>query len=157
MIPRQSGRSGGHKPSDVWLGELQRDIDRARRTNTQLIAAYVGVDGRKVGGDSRGADGGGLPAHVGAVLRSDLGSYESVVRLGSDVLVCTFADTTIETVRRRFDQIVLKLNGALDPQTVTVGFAELARGDSPMDLVDRADRAQITARDAQIRGGRRGH
>jgi hypothetical protein len=33
--------------------------------------------------------------------------------------------------------------------SITVGFAQLARGDSPMDLIDRADRQLIAARDTR--------
>ena len=78
--------------------------------------------------------------HIIAVLQSQLRSYEPIVRLGGDEFVCTISGTTIERVRERFARIVAELGLTPDDGSITVGFAELARGDSPLDLIDRADR-----------------
>lgn len=134
------------------LANVQRDIDRARRGNGRLIAAYVDVDGLKATNDSKGHHAGDLRLkHIVNVLQSNLRSYESVIRLGGDEFVCTISDTTIEKVRQRFDQITAKLATMPDDGSITVGFAELAQDDSPMDLINRADSELIASRNSQSR------
>jgi len=52
----------------------------------------------------------------------------------------------IESARQRFARIIAQLSLTPDDGSITVGFAQLVRGDSPMDLIDRADRQLIAAR-----------
>jgi diguanylate cyclase (GGDEF)-like protein len=132
------------------LADVQREIDRAHRGNGQLIAAYVDVDGLKATNDSKGHHAGDLMLkHIVGVLRTHLRSYEPLVRLGGDEFVCTISETTIESVRERFAQITAQLSLTPDDGSITVGFAQLAWGDSPMDIIDRADSELIAARDRQ--------
>ena len=132
------------------LADMQRDIDRAHRSNGRLVAVYVDVDNLKATNDSKGHHAGDLMLkHIVAVLQTHLRSYERVVRLGGDEFVCTVSDTAIETMRERFDQITAQLSLTPDDGAITVGFAQLAQGDSPTDLIDRADRELIAARDTR--------
>lgn len=86
-----------------------------------------------------------------ALVRSitHLRSYEQVIRLSGDEFICTISDATIESVRERFGQITQQLNITPDDGSITVGFAQLVQGDSPMDLIDRADSDLIAARNTQ--------
>lgn len=137
------------------LANMQREIDRARRGSGRLIAAYVDVDGLKATNDSKGHRAGdAMLKHIVDVLQTNLRSYESIVRLGGDEFVCTISDATIESVRQRFDEITAELTITPDDGSITVGFAELARGDSPMDLIDRADSGLIATREAHGRDQR---
>jgi diguanylate cyclase (GGDEF)-like protein len=137
------------------LADIRREIDRAQRGSGRLIAVYVDVDGLKAVNDSKGHHVGDLMLkHIVSVLRTHLRSYEQVVRLGGDEFVCTISDTTIESARERFAQITAKLSLTPDDGSITVGFAELATGDTPMDLIDRADRQLITTRATPSRGRR---
>jgi diguanylate cyclase (GGDEF)-like protein len=132
------------------LAELQREIHRANRGNGQLIVAYVDVDDLKATNDSKGRHAGDLILkHIVNVLQTNLRSYASVVRLSGDEFACAISDTTIENVRQRFDEITAELSLTPDDGSISVGFAELVRGDSPMDLIDRADRRLIASRDTQ--------
>jgi diguanylate cyclase (GGDEF)-like protein len=132
------------------LAEIQHEIDRANRGDGRLIAIYVDVDGLKATNDSKGHHAGDLMLkHIVDVLRTQLRSYEPVVRVGGDEFVCTISGTTIERARERFAQIVAQLSLTPDAGSITVGFAQLARGDSLMDLIDRADRQLIAAREAR--------
>jgi len=45
--------------------------------------------------------------------------------------------------------IIARLSLTPDDGSITVGFAQLAWGDSPMDIIDRADSELIAARDRQ--------
>jgi GGDEF domain-containing protein len=87
--------------------------------------------------------------HIVDVLRTQLRSYEPIVRVGGDEFVCTISGTTIEHARERFARIIAQLSLTPDAGSITVGFAQLARGDSSMDLIDRADRQLIAARKAR--------
>lgn len=147
MIPSRPDRDDGQTLSD-----LQRVIDRARRADGRLIAAYVDVDGLEVGNDSSAHHAGDARLrHIVAILQANLRSFESIVRLGDHSFVCTFSNITIDTLRQRFDEITAELSLTPDAGTIAVGLAELARGDSPMDLIDRADRSLITSRDTKLR------
>jgi diguanylate cyclase (GGDEF)-like protein len=131
------------------LADVRREIDRVRRGDGRLVAAYVDVDGLKAINDSRGHHAGdAMLQHVVGVLQTHLRSYESVIRLGGDEFLCTLSGATIQKARERFDEITAELMGTPEAGSITVGFAQLADGDSPMDLIDRADRELIAARDA---------
>jgi diguanylate cyclase (GGDEF)-like protein len=138
----------GARRRAAGLADIRREIDRAQRSNGRLIAAYVDVDGLKATNDSKGHHAGDLMLkHIVSVLQTHLRSYEQVVRLGGDEFVCTISDATIDGVRERFDEIAAELSVTPDDGSITVGFAQLAQGDSPMDLIDRADSELIAARD----------
>ena len=65
-------------------------------------------------------------------------------------------DTSIENVRQRFGEITAQLSLTPDDGSISVGFAQLVRGDSPLDLIGRADRRLIASRDTQSRNRRSG-
>jgi diguanylate cyclase (GGDEF)-like protein len=130
------------------LADIRREIDRAQRGDGRLIAVYVDVDGLKVTNDTKGHHAGDVMlTHVVGVIQTHLRSYEQVVRLGGDEFVCTIADATIDSVRERFDGISAELSLTPGDGSITVGFAQLVKGDSPMDLIDRADSELIAERD----------
>jgi diguanylate cyclase (GGDEF)-like protein len=140
----------GARRRAAGLTDIRHEIDRAQRADGRLIAAYVDIDGLKAINDSEGHHAGDVMLkHVVAVLRRHLRSYEQVVRLGGDEFVCTMSDTTLESVRGRFDLIAAELNLAPGHGSITVGFAQLQKGDTPMDLIDRADRHLIATRTAE--------
>jgi diguanylate cyclase (GGDEF)-like protein len=137
------------------LADIRREIDRTERGNGRLVAAYVDVDGLKATNDSNGHHAGDLLLrHIVTVMKTHLRSQEPIVRLGGDEFVCTISDTTIESVRERFDKIAAELDGTPHGGSITVGFAQLAHGDSPMALIDRADSALIAVRDTPGRDRR---
>ena len=84
--------------------------------------------------------------HIVDVLRTQLRSYEPIVRVGGDEFVCTMSGTTIERARERFAEIVAQLSLTPGDGSITAGFSQLAPGDSLMDLIDRADMELIAAR-----------
>jgi diguanylate cyclase (GGDEF)-like protein len=137
----------GARRRDPGLVDMQREVDRAHRANGRLIAAYVDIDGLKATNDAQGHHAGDvLLKHVVGVLQANLRSYEPIIRVGGDEFVCALSDTTIEIVRKRFDQISAQLSLTPGEGSITVGFAGLEAGDSAMDLIDRADSALIASR-----------
>ena len=132
------------------LADIQREIDRANRGDGQLIAVYVDVDGLKTTNDSKGHHAGDLMLkHIVDVMRTQLRSYEPVVRVGGDEFVCTISGTTLERARERFARIIAQLSLTPDGGSITVGLARLVQGDSPMNLIDRADAQLLAAREAR--------
>lgn len=140
LLSRRSSAGNG-------LAELQRQIDHARRRGGRLVVAYVDIDGLKATNETKGHSArDAILKHVVGVVQSHLRSYEPIVRLGGDEFACTMSDATIENVRQRFDEITAKLAAAADNSSISVGFAELVPGDSPMDLINRADAGLIAGR-----------
>src|SRR6202011_6011047 len=75
----------GTRTRAAGLAELDHEIDRARRTTSPLVVAYVDVVGLKAVNDTRGhAAGDELLQHVVRAIRGHLRSYDSIVRLGGD-------------------------------------------------------------------------
>jgi diguanylate cyclase (GGDEF)-like protein len=139
------------------LADVQHEIDRANRGDGRLVAVYVVVDGLKATNDSKGHHAEDLMLeHVVEVLQTQLRSYDPVVRIGGDEFVCTIAGATIENVRERFGRIAAQLSLTPDGGSITVGFAQLAPGDSPMELIDRADRQLIAARETRTQAQKPG-
>ena len=62
---------------------------------------------------------------VVATIRSQLRSYDPVVRFGGDEFVCALAGADLEQARRRFDQIQTVLGQTREGCSISVGFAEL--------------------------------
>jgi diguanylate cyclase (GGDEF)-like protein len=147
----------GARRLDPGLADMQHEIHRANRGNGRLVVACVNVDGLKASNDSKGRDAGDvILKHIVNALQTSLRSHESIIRLGRDEFVCTISDTSIENVRQRFDEIIEELSLTPDDGSISVGFAELVRGDSPMDLIDRADRRLVASRDTQTRNRQTG-
>ncbi|MGB9185424.1 MAG: GGDEF domain-containing protein [Solirubrobacteraceae bacterium] len=126
---------------------MQHQIDRARRGLGQLVVACVDVDGLKETNDSKGQEAGDATLkHVVDVLREHLRSYEPIVRLGGEEFACAMSATTIENVRSRFDEISTELADGADRISISVGVAALMPGDTPMDLINRADTSLLRTR-----------
>jgi diguanylate cyclase (GGDEF)-like protein len=129
------------------LAAIQREIDRARRTNLELVAAYVDVDGLKAENDVRGhAAGDTLLVAVADSLRACLRSYDVITRVGGDEFVCVLSGITVEDTRPRFEAASKKLAAGLPGASITIGFARLQADDSADDLIQRADGDVLRAR-----------
>jgi diguanylate cyclase (GGDEF)-like protein len=137
----------GARRRGVGLAELQREIDRAKRTGHGLVAAYVDVDGLKTVNDTDGHGAGDevLRAVVKA-LRTHMRAYDLLVRLGGDEFLCVLPDIGVDEARRRFGALSSDLSDGPTERSVSVGFAVLRDGDFPHELVERADRDLLAAR-----------
>jgi GGDEF domain-containing protein len=61
------------------------------------------------------------------------------MRFGGDEFVCALPHTDVEKVRQRFLQVSTELSEGPTSGSITVGYAELEDGNSPEDLIHRAD------------------
>jgi diguanylate cyclase (GGDEF)-like protein len=132
---------------DRGLFDLQLEIDRARRSDGQLVLAFVDIDGLKAINDEQGhAAGDQLLRSVTAALRTGLRSYDLVVRYGGDEFLCALSGTDIEGARRRFDEVARKLTEKSAGASVSVGLAALEDAETLDQLTARADAALYSGR-----------
>ena len=130
----------GTRTRAAGLAELDHEIDRARRTNGLLVVAYVDVVGLKAVNDAHGhAAGDGLLQRAVRRIRTQLRSYDWIVRLGGDEFLCVMSGATINDAHQRFAVIQTTLATDPDPCAIKIGFAALAAGDSAAELIQRAD------------------
>lgn len=129
------------------LAAIEREIDRARRLQVELLAAYVDVDGLKAENDTRGhAAGDTLLVAVAGALRASLRTYDVITRVGGDEFLCVLSGITIEYARLRFEAASGKLAANPPGASFTVGFAQLQVDESANDLIYRADADLLKAR-----------
>lgn len=119
--------------------DLEREIDRARRTDGLLAVACVEVVGLKPVGDADGdrADETLLLRVVGAIQKH-LRSYDLVVHLGGEAFLCVMSGTTISDAVVRFAGIQDALANDPDPCAIRVGVTALTPEDTAAELVARA-------------------
>jgi diguanylate cyclase (GGDEF)-like protein len=137
--------TGAHR-RDVGFVELEREIDRAKRTNQPFALAFVDVDNLKARNDSLGHTAGDQLLRATAdSIRAQLRSYDLIIRFGGDEFLCGVIDITVAEAAKRFARVNAEL-AATQQATITVGFAQLEQADDLEDLVARADQALYTER-----------
>jgi len=140
----------GTRARGPGLADLQREIDRARRTTGSLVLAFVDVDGLKQVNDTDGhLAGDRLLAEVASALRGGLRSYDLIMRFGGDEFLCALSGIATDEVKRRFDQLATQLGYRSDGHSISAGFAALQNGDDTQALIERADHALLQARQAK--------
>jgi diguanylate cyclase (GGDEF)-like protein len=130
----------GARTRAAGLADLDGEIDRARRTDTVLMVAYVDVVALKAVNDERGhAAGDALLQRVVRAIRDHLRPYDLIVRLGGDEFLCVMPGATDESVHQRFADVQAALALEPDPGEIRAGFATLGSRDAPAELIARAD------------------
>ena len=153
---RQAGRERDQAGLDSLTGalrrdrgavDLQREIDRARRSDGALILAFVDVDGLKAINDTHGhAAGDRALRAVAAALLGRLRSYDLVVRYGGDEFLCGLPGSDLDGAQRRFRAVARTLAEQHPGTSVSIGLAKLANPDTLDALTARADAALYAAR-----------
>jgi len=126
---------------------VSRELERANRTGTPFVLAFVDVDDLKAVNDEQGhLAGDALLQRVGETLRANVRPYDVIVRYGGDELVCAMPNVTVSEVRDRFARIVAALRAVNPRHSVTFGLAEADPKDTMRDLIARADADLLGAR-----------
>jgi diguanylate cyclase (GGDEF)-like protein len=134
----------GARARAAGITDLNREVERCRRTNRLLVIVYVDVVGLKALNDTLGhAAGDELLRHVVALFRAHLRSYDLIVRLGGDEFLCAIPDMSEADVRTRFGAIGSALAVRSDARGIRTGFATLRDGETVTDVIARADAALI--------------
>ena len=132
---------------------LRHEIDRARRADGRFVLAFVDVDGMKLVNDRDGhAAGDHVLKTLVWTIRSNLRSFDPVVRYGGDEFVCGLGGVDIGEVERRFDAIDRRVQDEVGVG-ISVGLAALAADETLDELTARADLALL---DAKKRRGDKG-
>jgi diguanylate cyclase (GGDEF)-like protein len=130
----------GARTREAGLTDLDRELDRCRRTGSTFVIAYVDVVGLKELNDTLGRSAGDeLLRDVAALFREHLRSYDLIVRIGADEFLCAIPDMSEAHVRQRFSAIGSALAARPDARGIRAGFATLRGEESASELIARAD------------------
>jgi diguanylate cyclase (GGDEF)-like protein len=137
--------TGAHR-REVGALALKVDIDRARRADGRFVLAFVDVDDLKGVNDRDGhAAGDKVLATLVRILRSNLRSFDTVVRYGGDEFVCGIGGMSVEDAGSRLelvDRLVLAEVGT----GISVGLATLGADETLDELMARADAELLAAK-----------
>jgi len=130
----------GARARAAGLAELDREVDRCRRTSGQLVVAYVDVVGLKALNDSQGHGAGDeLLKRVVALIKDHVRSYDLIIRVGGDEFVCAMSDMTLPDARQRFHDVAATLSAEPRAGAIRSGLAQLAAHETAAQLIARAD------------------
>jgi diguanylate cyclase (GGDEF)-like protein len=137
----------GARTRTAGLAELDRELERARRTNAALVVVYIDLVGLKTVNDSMGhIAGDALLQRVVAGIKAQLRPYDLVIRLGGDEFLCAMSNVSLAAARDRFRAIVAAISEKPgDPAAIRTGFAQLAPEESADQLIARADAELLRA------------
>jgi GGDEF domain-containing protein len=124
----------GARTRAAGLVDLDHERDRCRRTSALLVIAYVRIGASSSGGDVRGDDVSDESlARVVARIHDHLRSYDLIVRLDRNDVLCAMSNMPLLTARQRFSAIA-----AAGTDAITTGFAQLTSQESTAELVESA-------------------
>jgi diguanylate cyclase (GGDEF)-like protein len=131
----------------LGLEEVSRELERAHRTGSSLVLAFIDVDGLKQLNDSLGhLAGDSLLQLLGETLRANVRPYDVIVRYGGDELICAMPNLVASEARARVEKIAALLTAADAKHSVTFGLAEAQPADTLQELLARADADLLQAR-----------
>jgi diguanylate cyclase (GGDEF)-like protein len=130
----------GARTRAAGLIDLDRELDRCRRTAGRLVVAYIDVVGLKTLNDTEGHDAGDeLLRRAVQLIKEHVRPYDVIIRVGGDEFVCAMSDASLANARRRFAEIAAALAAAPERGAIRTGFAELTADETARELIARAD------------------
>jgi diguanylate cyclase (GGDEF)-like protein len=144
----------GARTRAAGLADLEREVERCRRTSERLVVVYVDAVGLKIVNDTEGHAAGDELIKLTVALMSDrLRSYDLIIRVGGDEFVCAMSRMTMDEARSRFSDIAGALASTPQRGSIRTGFAELAPDETATEVIARADKELLNAREVPpVRG-----
>ncbi len=128
---------------EVGRVELTNGIERARRSDGRFVIAFVDVDDMKDVNDREGhAAGDQVLRTVVSAMRSNLRSFDPIVRYGGDEFVCGLGGADLGVVQARFERIGRSVQDEAGVG-ISVGLATLLADETLDQLTARADATLI--------------
>jgi diguanylate cyclase (GGDEF)-like protein len=125
---------------------LRHEIDRARRGDGRFVIAFVDIDGMKQVNDRDGhAAGDQVLKTLVWHMRSNLRSFDPVVRYGGDEFIAGLGGAGLDEAGRRFEAIDQSVKSEMGVG-ISVGLAELEPDETLDQLTARADAALLAAK-----------
>jgi len=135
---------------------LHQEVERAKRAASSLTVLIADVDDFKTINDTYGHQiGDAVLKTIGGILRTSVRVFDVCARYGGDefAIVMPSADqasasASAERIRQRVSETSVRDDGhmTLPRLTVSIGAAVIQRGDSPADLIRRADQCLYQAK-----------
>jgi diguanylate cyclase (GGDEF)-like protein len=136
----------GARSRAAGLADLDREVERSRRTNCPLTVIYVDVVGLKRRNDTQGHEAGDeMLKRTVLQIAERLRSYDLIIRLGGDEFLCSMSSTRLPEARERFSVIANAMADSHHGDAIRTGYAELTAEETAAELVARADRQLIKA------------
>jgi diguanylate cyclase (GGDEF)-like protein len=138
------------------MRELDTMVARHERYDSPGAVLFVDLNGLKSLNNNYGHEGGDAAlVHVSRVLLEGVRITDCVARLGGDefciLLERADEESAIETAERLVELVAgteFRFNGQQIPLSVAIGMTLLERGDTPRDVLARADRAMYRVKAA---------
>ncbi len=121
--------------SRAWRSVIAEEFERADRNGHPLSVAFVDVDGLKQLNDADGHSAGDLAiAEVAHALSEGVRSVDVVARIGGDEFIVLLPDATADAASAALGRVRERSSVPF-----SIGVAERRPGESPDEVVERAD------------------
>ena len=140
-----------------FFRRLGEEMERAHRQQHSLSVVMLDVDGFKRYNDVHGhLEGDSVLAELATIIERSLRQHVDLAfRFGGDEFAIILIEADVQQACRAAERVRAECEGKrIGGCTVTLGVAELVPGESPEDLVNRADQAMYHAK---REGGNRVH
>ena len=137
--------------------DLDREIIRAHRLNTQLVLAFIDIDNFKNINDQNGHVHGDIVLkNIGHLLKTSIRHHvDRCYRIGGDEFAIIFPEITKKSVLGVKDRINLIKSEAVEilsaeNSSLSIGIVVLEEGETANDLVNRADRLMYKEKKTKV-------
>ena len=140
---------------------LERELAKAKRHSTPLVLGFIDFDRLKFYNDTYGHEQANHAIKtVAASMRDALRDEDILARYGGDEFCLVLTDTELERAKNVLERVQenvksLSIDAIVDglPNddykvvTVSIGYTAIKDGESPTEIIDRADKAMKIAKD----------
>ncbi|MDP9491366.1 MAG: GGDEF domain-containing protein [Actinomycetota bacterium] len=132
------------------LSALIREVERARRTGSPLMLAFIDVDRLKQVNDTQGHSAGDRLLHlIATTIRANVRPYDLIMRYGGDEFLCAMPNLSRAGAEERMKKVSAGLTAAAEGCSITFGLAQHEDAEGVQELISRADADLLKARAAR--------